>query len=246
LRLALATAPSSGLFPKAILIGRTNVRRHEIVVNVVPFGPGEYERLQTFGEHVNPAFLPKPLGTRPVIRVRSVAPERTFPAAFDGFEALLRATGQNLACFAQSAGQDAQALYYATLWSAIRSGWREGYAVEAYPESAGEATAAAVCTRFGVRTAELAVAVRHARRKPFDLELIASPETLEASLAALREMSFSAQSVSLEGQPADLAALDLAPLEEIAMRYRTILNLRDVELEQGLSPAEIAALLAGR
>jgi hypothetical protein len=130
LRIAPSTTPSSGLFPKAILIGRTHLGPREVVINAVPFGPKDYDRIQIFAEKVNRAFLPKPAGMRPVTRVWSDRPAQTFPAAFDTFRKLLKSIGQNRAAFAMAAGQDAEEFYFAAVWAAIRSGWREGYALQ--------------------------------------------------------------------------------------------------------------------
>ena len=131
LRMAPASTPSSGLFPKAILIGRTYIGPSEAVLNAVPFGPGDNDRIRAFSEKVNPAFLPKPATTRPVIRVRAGGPGAAFPVAFEGFRKILRTTGQNMAAFSLTDGQDAEAFYFTAVWSAIRTGWREGYALEA-------------------------------------------------------------------------------------------------------------------
>jgi hypothetical protein len=129
-RVAPSTAPSSGLFPKAILIGRTHLGPRELVINAVPFGPDNYDRIQVFSEKVNRAFLPKPAGMRPVTRVWSANPVRMFPAAFDTFRKLLKTTGQNQAAFAVAEGQDPEEFHFAAVWAAIRAGWREGYALQ--------------------------------------------------------------------------------------------------------------------
>jgi hypothetical protein len=64
LRIATATAPSSGLFQKSILIGRMRPGGgREIVINAVPFGPEDRSAIQTFAREVDRAFLPKPSGT---------------------------------------------------------------------------------------------------------------------------------------------------------------------------------------
>ena len=131
LRAAPASTPSSGLFPKAILIGRTFIGRHEAVLNVVPFGPGDGDRIRTFSEQINKSFLPKPFGSKPVTVVRSTDPGAQFPFAFEAFRKLWKASGQNSAAFGLSDGQDPEALYLATVWAAIRAGWREGYALTA-------------------------------------------------------------------------------------------------------------------
>ena len=130
LRVAPSTTPSSGLFPKAILIGRTHLGPREVVINAVLFGPRDHDRIQVFAQKLNRAFLPKPAGLRPVTRVWSDAPGQTFPAAFDTFRRLLRSTGQNQAAFAMAEGQDAEAFYFAVVWAAIRAGWREGYSLQ--------------------------------------------------------------------------------------------------------------------
>jgi len=127
LRAAPATTPSSGLFPKAILIGRTYTRKHEVVLNAIPFGPSDYEPIRTFSEQVNKSFLPRPAGSRPVTIVQSETPAQAFPKAFEAFRRTLKTTGLNQAAFGLNEGQHPAEFYFATVWSAIRTGWREGY-----------------------------------------------------------------------------------------------------------------------
>ena len=234
LRVALASAPSSGLFPKAILIGRTKLLSREMVVNIVPFGPADSERIRTFSERLNPSFQPKLFGARPVIRVRSQAPAEMFPAAFAGFRELLKSKGQNLACFALSPEQAQAAFYDAVVWSAIRAGWREGFAIEAYPATIGDAKAAAMYTRFGVRSVETIAAIRTTRGKPFDAEWISGSGDLAGELEAVREEGYAIQSIAFEGVP----VVD-DELEAVAARYRAVLNTREVVLEAGVTPREI-------
>ena len=232
LRLALASAPSSGLFPKAILIGRTNVLSREIVVNSLPFGPADSARIRTYAEQLNPAYQPKVFGARPVIRVRSTAPAETFPAAFDAFRAVLKAAGQNLACFALLPGQDAAAFHDATVWSAIRAGWREGFSLEAFPETADDVRSAVASTRFGVRSAEMLSVIRAARSRPFDAEWISGSGDLDGELESLRTAGFTVQSIAFEGEPPPDA-------QAIARRHRAALNTRDVTLEAGMTREQI-------
>jgi hypothetical protein len=42
----------------------------------------------------------------------------------------MKNTGLNQAGFAIGEGQDPAEFYFATVWSAIRSGWREGYVLQ--------------------------------------------------------------------------------------------------------------------
>lgn len=130
LRVAPSASPSSGLFPKAILIGRTHLKKFEVVLNAIPFGPGDHDRIAVFSEQVNPAFQPRRAGARPVVLVRGADPAGTFAAAFEAFRRVLKSTGQNQAAFGISEGQDPEHFYFAVVWSAIRAGWREGYALQ--------------------------------------------------------------------------------------------------------------------
>jgi hypothetical protein len=55
LRVATASTPSSGLFPKSILIGRTFVGRTEAVFNAIPFGPRDEDAIRTYASIMHPA-----------------------------------------------------------------------------------------------------------------------------------------------------------------------------------------------
>ncbi len=133
LRAAPATSPSSGLFPKAILIGRAHLKKFEVVLNAIPFGPRDFDRIAVFSEQVNRNFQPRRSGSRPVVLVKSPAPAEVFPKAFEAFRRVLKATGLNQAAFGIGEGQDPEEFYFATVWAAIRSGWREGYAMQGAP-----------------------------------------------------------------------------------------------------------------
>jgi hypothetical protein len=117
LRIAPAASPATGLFPKSILIGRMRpAGGREIVVNAIPFAPTDLPAITTFTGQVDRAFLPRPQGLQPALVVSSPDPATVFPAVFDAFRAL---------------GRDSVALegdWGVILWSAIRSGWRDGYA----------------------------------------------------------------------------------------------------------------------
>jgi hypothetical protein len=179
LHITYSTAPSSGLYPKSILVGRMRrVNGPEIVVNYVPFGAGDYENVHRFATRLDGAFLPRPQATRPAITVGTRHPEIGLPAAFDAYRAILKRTGLNLASTPQvspsapgSEPVSIRHLYHTGLWAAIRAGWREGYTAEAGPirvrgrtpaEVAGSVEAAkesihqaAGFTRFSVHAADL-------------------------------------------------------------------------------------------
>jgi len=140
LYLALATAPTSSIFYKPLLIGRTRrANGPEMVINAVPFGPSDRENLAKFAAQVNTAFLPRPQGSRTAIAVGSLQPQAGLPAAFAAFRAILKRTGKNLAATCVPPGAVAAAdVYYAGLWAAIRAGWREGYSACARIDAAAE------------------------------------------------------------------------------------------------------------
>lgn len=157
LRVAMASSPSSGLFPNAILIGRMRPGGgREVVVNAIPFDSTDAEAIRTFARTVDPAFLPRPQGAQPAVAVGNRHPEISLPAAFDAFRRLLKTTGVNYASTVQLSatremttpaaiaardGENPTAaghtrvsiphLYEAGLWAATRAGWREGYSAEA-------------------------------------------------------------------------------------------------------------------
>src|ERR1700722_16014666 len=85
LRIALASSPSSGLFPGAMLIGRMRPGGgREIVINAVPFNHSDRETVRTFAEQVDPAFLPRAQGSQSAIVVEGT----DFPGAFRAFRAI--------------------------------------------------------------------------------------------------------------------------------------------------------------
>jgi hypothetical protein len=150
LRVALASSPSSGLFPKAVLIGRMRTRTgREVVINAAPFSPADRDHLRTFAEQVDTSFLPRPQGGLPAIAVQCRKPAAMLPAAFQAFRSVLKRLGINIA--AVEAQSDYEDFYCATLWAAIRSGWREGYTIGAEIDAATDVSALAGYTKFTAR-----------------------------------------------------------------------------------------------
>jgi hypothetical protein len=156
LHVTLASAPTSGVFPNALLIGRMRASGREIVVNAIPFSSKDWENVSRYAQQVDTAFLPRPQGARPAIAVGNRHPEISLPAAFEAFRTILKNTGVNMASTSQLSatremttdeaiaardGENPVAaghtrvsirhLYHAGLWAAIRSGWRDGYNAEA-------------------------------------------------------------------------------------------------------------------
>lgn len=63
LRVAPASSPGSGLFPKSLLIGRMRpADMREVVVNAIAFGREDEEAIRTFAEKVDKAYLPRVAG----------------------------------------------------------------------------------------------------------------------------------------------------------------------------------------
>lgn len=116
MRFAPASTPSSGLFPKAILIARLRVGAQETVINAVPFSTRDRERIHTFAWQVDPAFLPKAQGSKTTLSLP------VQPGVFEHFRTIAKPLGLNVACVAGD--------FDTILWEAIRSGWRDGYSAE--------------------------------------------------------------------------------------------------------------------
>lgn len=147
LRVALASSPSSGLFPAALLIGRMRTTSgRELVVNAIPFACTDRENICTFSEHVDTAFLPRAQGRLPTIAVECRNPETVLPAAFQAFRTILKRSGVNLA--AVVATGDFEHVYHAAVWAAIRSGWREGYTIGADIDIMTDVSALLKYTKF--------------------------------------------------------------------------------------------------
>lgn len=117
LRLAGASAPSSGLFQKSILIGRMRPGGgREIVINALPFAPENQDAIRTFAKEVDRMFLPRPSGA--AFAVASADGD-----AFQAFRGIHQESGLNAAAI--------QADWHTAVQRAIRAGWREGYTVPA-------------------------------------------------------------------------------------------------------------------
>jgi hypothetical protein len=247
LHMAPATAPTSAIFEKPLLIGRMG----GVVVNAIPFGPGDGPAIDRFTDRIDSAFLPRAQGARSAISVQS-----DLPAAFGTFRAILKRTGRNLAATAEA--------YYPAVWAAIRAGWREGYSVGidlGDPAAArGAVRACPAWSRFSVRTdsagaaAEVREFIRQTRsaariNRPFDFEisLEASPtattsEQLRALLEELKSRGHVPQLVAPR-----LAGLDaIAELAAVARLYQSMLSIRRAPEHNGATLDAIARATGGR
>ena len=116
LHMAAASAPTSSIFGKPLLIGRMRAAGSvEIVVNAIPFGAGDSESIDRFVAHIDGAFLPRPQSGDIVVASGDPA------AAFEEFRAIQKRTGKNVAGL--------HAPYHHAVWAAIRAGWRQPYTV---------------------------------------------------------------------------------------------------------------------
>ncbi|MBS1876476.1 MAG: hypothetical protein JSU00_24890 [Acidobacteria bacterium] len=179
LRIALASAPASALFPNPILITRSRSRAgREIVVNAIPFAASNVEEVRKFAAHVDPSFLPRAAGAQPVLTVEAASPETQLPAAFQAFRRILRTYGARIAAV------DGERALDAAIWSAVRAGWREGFAA---------------CARIPLRDG-LEIAQQAALRRPLcsRFTVVATPAQLELvpRLHAFIAETRSSQSVS--------------------------------------------------
>lgn len=216
LRIALATSPSSGLFPRAVLIGRmrTNIG-HEVVVNAIRFAPTDTENIRTFVEQVDRAFLPRPQGASRTIAVT----QQPLDQVFEAYSEILRIKAVNVAAVpvADDAG------FHTALWTVIRAGWREGFTIETDVESVAQAPAG--CTKFAVRMGERLEEVeaiyerlqaRAGRR--IDFELVFPPEKNSPD-----EISRSLEYLGTRGRPVQFAGSEPSePTDSTGILRRSI------------------------
>ena len=252
LHMALAAAPTSSIYHKPLLIGR--MRRpdgSEMVINAIPFGPGDRRNVETFAARINSAFYPQPQGARTTITV-----EEDYPAAFDTFRAIQKRTGKN---FAALSGD-----YHAAMWAAIRAGWRSGYTTSA-DLTAVDGTATNLGGREGFSRYAVVIPatasclneaervyhqIRHARAamkisRGFDLELDAAdpltPEFLRSVLDFVQERGHLPQLVC----PGPVDEKDLDAMAAIAQHFQITLSFR-YRGEPAESVRAIAKAMAGR
>jgi hypothetical protein len=202
LHLATAAAPTSSIFGAAVLIGRMRGAASEVVINAVPFGPGDQENLEKFAAKLDTAFLPRPQGTRAVVAIAPRHPARDLPQAFDAYRTILKRSGRNLAhLLATPAGPSPREVYLAGLWSAIRAGWREGYSLGVRIAAEEAILPAAACSTFVVdapdreAVAQLYEFIRRVKSarpfgRSFDLQI---PADLASTLEWLKGRSIPCQ-----------------------------------------------------
>jgi len=228
LRIALASSPSSGLFPNAVLIGRMRTSSGpEIVINAIPFTPSDRVNVRTFVEQVDTAFAPRPQGTAPAIEVNASL------GAFDAFRTILKSTGTNLASVCSPESETA-------MWCAVISGWREGYtaSVDAMPGDAIDSGH----TKYNIDAARGIEAVASAydaiqdqrRRFDFEISLASSPTPTTNS-----ELSFFLEFFKTRRQPVQFAAPNLGESAEglnrlatVAQSFNAMLSIRAETIEQ--------------
>jgi hypothetical protein len=225
LHMALATAPTSSIFYKTLLIGRMRrVRGPEIIINAVPFGPDDTVNVDKLAA-LDPAFLPRPHGPRPALAAEASA------EAFEAFRAIWKRSRKNVASVSGP--------YHQAVWSAIRTGWREGYSAVMELRVSDEADIMAAreavslwprYSRFVIAgtvadVQKLSVLIRQARSAAkagasFELGIATTAAELPAALAALKEA----------GHPAQIAAVDLnganiVELAAVAREFHCVLSV---------------------
>lgn len=230
LHLALASAPTSSIFHKPLLIGRT---RHpngsEFVINAIPFGPADRDSIERFAARVDPSVLPRAQGARASVTVRG-----DYFRAFEFFRSLQKRRNRNLAAVAGD--------YHACLWAAIRAGFRQEYSLAAeFPaDRAGEAPRQTLAyTRFAIDVSSLPAgddalkAAAHAHEQirqarallksssAFEFEVVMGPVSAAEFAAAL-------ESLKQCGHPPQFArtasAADPAALAEAARAHKVTLS----------------------
>jgi hypothetical protein len=253
LHMALAAAPTSGVFQKALLIGRVrSATGREVMINAVPFGPSDTGNIDKFATGIDSAFLPRPHGASAAL-VASASVE-----AFEAFRSVWKRTRRNVASVSGP--------FYEGVWAAIRTGWREGYSATLDLRVTDEESFAAArdaireCPRYSrfvidaplPEVQRLSAAIRQARSAAkagtaFDLGVSlarsSTPTTAE-------ELAVCLQTLKDAGHPAQLIAPKLersqiAALAAVARQFNCALSVAAAEhSEEDLK--ELARETAGR
>lgn len=249
LHMAPPAAPTSGIFPKPLLIGRTA----HAVINAIPFGPADRAHVAAFIARIDPAVAPRPLGMR-----GAIAAAADLPAAFEVFGDVHRRAGKNLAAVCGVGLETAE-------WHAIRAGWREGYCagveLRGSPEEMEEAVRRQPgFTHFAVHTASQKIAarlhsfIRQARSasgmpRPFDFELSleeAPAPTAIAELAGILERLKAADHAPQWVTPRLDGLAEVEELAAVARRFQCGLGFRAAREFDGAALERIARATAGR
>ena len=156
LHVAVESTASGNLLAKPARVERVQADGKEVLLSFMPFGSHDHETIRKFAEQVDRAFLPRPQRSQPAVAAGNRHPEISLPAVFDAYCTILANLHVNMASTVQLSatremttedtlderdGENPVAtghtrvsirhLYYAGLWAAIRSGWRDGYNAEA-------------------------------------------------------------------------------------------------------------------
>lgn len=193
LHIALSSAPGSGLFPHSILVGRMRTPRGlEVVVNAIPFGPTDQERILTYARQLDRGVLPGRQGVASLFLDASSDAQ----TAFQQFRAVQRKYGLSVAAWSGPAEEG--------LWGAIRHGWREGFPLRGSTAECSRAFLDASSLTDAQLVAELDL-FRRLYGRNFDMDVRFDPpgtftraETLRTRLEYARGMNQSIQVVQVE------------------------------------------------
>lgn len=182
LQISLAASPGSGLFPNSVLVGRMRTPRGlEVVVNASPFAASDTGRIRTYAEQLDRAVLSQPQGVDTLF----LAVANGAQTAFQQFRAVQRKYGLSVAAWTGDADEG--------LWGAIRTGWRDGYAMRGDSEFASRKLVDAVSLTDEEVVAAVG-ALRQEHGRTFDIDVrfdapgsLTRPERLAARLEALRK-----------------------------------------------------------
>jgi|GEM_PF-1412379 len=193
LHIALSSAPGSGLFPHSILVGRMRTPRGiEVVVNAIPFGRSDSERILTFAQELDRTVLPGPQG----VETFFIAAGSDANEAFGQFNAVRRKYGLSVAAWSGPLGEG--------LWGAIRHGWRAGFPLRGDSELSSRSFLDA-SSFTNEEAGERIDLLRRLHGRTFDIDIrfdapgvLTRPDALRGRLAWLRTSGWPVQIVEVE------------------------------------------------
>jgi len=226
LHIAPEASPASALFPKPTLIGRMRTPFGvEVVVNAVPFGPGNVEAIAAYAERLDRAIQPRPQGNQALL----VAAVREPDMAFRQFRAVLRKCGLNVAAFETEVTPE-------LTWAAARHGWREGFSALGVTRMEAVDEAAAVSAR------------RESRLIDINLNLagegVSTAEEVRVVLRRLRDEDVAVQAVTVT--LASSPGPEVREMQEMARQFGALIRVAGSPEHSDAWLAALGAAAAGR
>lgn len=226
LHIAPAASPASALFPNPTLIGRMRTPSGaEVVVNAIPFGPGDVAAITAYAERLDRGIQPRPQGSQTLLLAAAGEPD----AAFAQFRIVSRKYGLHVAAFETAVTPE-------LTWAAARNGWREGYSALGVTRREAFDLASAIQLRRESRLLDINLSL------PSDTP--ATAEEVRVILRRLRDDDVAVQAITVR-IPAEPGA-EVRVMQETARQFGALLRVEGAPDHSEAWLAALGAAAGGR